>query len=101
MLSLLNLSVSLAIIFLKQGKLSFLQPDLDDALQFLTDLFKTGLSYSSLNTARGALSSLISMLSLLNLSVSLAITFLKHSKLFQHPKYGYNEVKLAASCIHL
>jgi hypothetical protein len=36
-----------------KGKLSFLQPDLDDALQFLTDLFKTGLSYSSLNTARG------------------------------------------------
>jgi hypothetical protein len=32
-------------------KISFLQPDLDDALQFLTDLFETGLSYSSLNTA--------------------------------------------------
>jgi hypothetical protein len=32
--------------------ISFLQPDLDDALQFLTDLFETGLSYSSLNTAR-------------------------------------------------
>jgi hypothetical protein len=28
-------------------KISFLQPDLDDALQFLTDLFETGLSYSS------------------------------------------------------
>ena len=44
--------------YCNKRKISFLQPDLDDALQFLTDLFETGLSYSSLNTARGALSSL-------------------------------------------
>lgn len=44
--------------YCNKRKISFLQPDLDDALQFLTDLFESALSYSSLNTARGALSSL-------------------------------------------
>jgi hypothetical protein len=44
--------------YCNKRKISFLQPDLDDVLQFLTDLFETGLSYSSLNTTRGALSSL-------------------------------------------
>ena len=39
--------------YCNKRKISFLQPDLDDALQFLTDLFEIGLSYSSLNTSLG------------------------------------------------
>lgn len=44
--------------YCNKRKISFVQPDLDDVLQFLTELFESGLSYSSINTARGALSAL-------------------------------------------
>jgi len=44
--------------YCNKRKTSFVQPDLDDVLQYLTELYETGLSYSSINTARGALSAL-------------------------------------------
>lgn len=41
-----------------KNKVSSIQPSLNQVLEFLTQLFETGLGYSSLNTARGALSAL-------------------------------------------
>ena len=46
--------------FCGQQQIDYLQPPLELALTFLTNLFTEGLSYSALNTARSALSSLIS-----------------------------------------
>ena len=41
-----------------KNKVNSIQPSLNQVLEFFTQLFDTGLGYSSLNTARGALSAL-------------------------------------------
>ena len=44
--------------YCSKRKVDYVRPNLNQVLEFLTVLFETGLSYSSLNTARGALSAL-------------------------------------------
>jgi hypothetical protein len=45
-----------------QNKLSKFNPGLDEAIEFLTLLFESGLGYSALNTARSALSSILPLM---------------------------------------
>ena len=45
--------------FCRERKIDCYSPPLSDTLQFLTDLFNQGLSYSTLNTARSALSTIV------------------------------------------
>ena len=45
--------------FCKTNKCHIISPPLPLAMQFLSDLFHSGLSYSSINTARSVLSSLL------------------------------------------
>ena len=45
--------------FCRERKIDCYAPPLSDTLQFLTDLFNQGLSYSTINTARSALSTIV------------------------------------------
>ena len=45
--------------FCRERKIDCYSPPLSDTLQFLTDLFNQGLSYSTINTARSALSTIV------------------------------------------
>ena len=45
--------------FCRERKINCSSPPLSDALQFLSGLFHKGLSYSTLNTARSALSTIV------------------------------------------
>ena len=46
--------------FCQKNNCDIISPPLHQALSFLSDLFKSGLSYSSINTARSVLSSILS-----------------------------------------
>ena len=45
--------------FCHEREINYYTPPLSDALQFLLGLFRQGLSYSTLNTARSALSTIV------------------------------------------
>lgn len=45
--------------FCRERKIDCYSPHLSDTLKFLTDLFNQGLSYSTINTARSALSTIV------------------------------------------
>ena len=47
--------------FCRERKINCSSPPLSDALQFLSGLFHKGLSYSTLNTARSALSTIVTI----------------------------------------
>lgn len=47
--------------FCRERKINCYSPPLSDALQFLLGLFNQGLSYSTLNTARSALSTIVTI----------------------------------------
>ena len=47
--------------FRREREISYYTPPLSDALQFLSGLFRRGLSYSTLNTARSALSTIVTI----------------------------------------
>lgn len=47
--------------FCLQKKVDNLQPPIREVLDFLSELFNQGLSYSAINSARGALSSYVSL----------------------------------------
>ena len=57
--------------------LDLLHPSVADVIQFLTTLFETNLSYSSLNTARSALSTFITVDGIPIGSHPLVVRFLK------------------------
>ena len=45
----------------REREINYYTPPLSDALQFLSGLFRQGLSYSTLNTARSALSTIVTI----------------------------------------
>ena len=47
--------------FCLEKKVNNLQPPMREVLDFLSELFNQGLSYSAMNSARGALSSFVSL----------------------------------------
>ena len=47
--------------FCREIDINYYTPPLNDALQFLSGLFRQGLSYSTLNTARSALSTIVTI----------------------------------------
>ena len=46
-------------VFCRERQINPISPSLSEAIEFMTTIFKTGVSYSSLATARSALSSLL------------------------------------------
>ena len=47
--------------FCRESEINYYTPPLNDPLQFLSGLFRQGLSYSTLNTARSALSTIVTI----------------------------------------
>ena len=47
--------------FCRERKINCSSPPLSDALQLLSGLFRKGLSYSTLNTARSTLSTIVTI----------------------------------------
>ena len=45
----------------REREINYYTPPLSDAIQFLSGLFRQGLSYSTLNTARSALSTIVTI----------------------------------------
>ena len=48
-------------IYCRENKIDVFKPGLENAVEFLVTLYKSGIGYSAINTARSALSNLITL----------------------------------------
>ena len=81
------------ILFCCEGEVNYCSPPISDALEFLMGLYAQGLGYSTLNTARSALSSILPISDCQNFgSHPLVVRFMKGVFETRKPKPKYDDI---------